>query len=232
MDYKEYYNKFKDILKKYPRLLMIFGILIGVSITSFLGSIFIKSNNISNDHSITDNSYEIIEDNEMYINDTTVNDGTSADEYVPNYFIETEQLIEDADKNDEKIVDKIKKKIDILSAFLFDNGTIGGYTYDELSDDIKLKVNKIMLSIDKKIDEKFPDYKNEIKSTFNKIKVSATTKYLETVDKICSDDRKYLCEEAKKDFNKMKDTFKISLSLMKDIIIESKNNLIEYFEES
>ena len=86
-----------------------------------------------------------------------------------------------------------------------------------------------MLNIDDKVEERFPKYKNNIKDGYEEIKANATIKYLEVLDKICNQDREYLCNEAKRDFNKMKDSFKLTFSLIKDLAIKGKNNLLEYF---
>ena len=138
-------------------------------------------------------------------------------------------MIDSSNKDDETIANKLKTRINILSEFLFNNGKINGFTLEQVSDDVKLKLNKIMLNIDDKVEERFPKYKNNIKDGYEEIKANATIKYLEVLDKVCNQDREYLCNEAKRDFNKMKDSFKLTFSLIKDLAIKGKNNLLEYF---
>lgn len=276
---KIYIQKAKNILILYPRLLMIFGILIGVSITCFAGSIFIKNdsskeaklakennkiNNISdnenklddknNDKSndsikgdslnrvvnaikdTVDDEYNKSESNtnqnntRSYNNENTINNTSiSADDSVLDYFDNTYNVIATSKKDDSNMVDIIKEKLNTISNFLFNGGTINGYTYDELTDEAKLKINKLTLSIDSKINEKFPNYKNKIKQSFKNLKGKVTIAYLDIVDKVCTSDRESLCDEARKDFNKMKETFKITFSLIKDLIKSGKTSLVEYF---
>ena len=273
---KIYIQKTKNMLVSCPRLLMIFGVLIGISITCFAGSIFIKNTNKENSETkeivkednpstdtisddslnrvvnavrdVIDDEYNKNEDENQNSdtnynyenktqNDTNIYNNESgntsnlppSDTSVLNYFDDTYNMIATSKTDDKSMVDKIKEKLNVISDFLFDGGEIGGYTYNELSDEAKLKINKLTLSIDSKIDDKFPNYKNKIKQSFNNLKGKVTIAYLDTVDKVCAGNRQDLCDEAKKDFNKMKDTFKITFSMIKDLIVAGKTNLVEYF---
>ena len=252
---RNYIQKIKNIFKKYPNLLLIYGLLFGICITCFLGNTF-KSNTVTNTQKVSKNNkisnnkidndsiervvdsvnesinitydYSSIDDND-YVTEEYIESNNNEDE-VLKYFNDTYNTVNSSSKNDKNKIDKIKSKINTISDFLFNGGVINGYTYNELSDEVKLNVNKLTLNINNKIDEKFPDYKNKIKSSFNDLKGKVTISYLNTVDNICNSDRQYLCDEAKKDFNKMKDSFKLTYFVIKDLITTGKTNILKYFE--
>ncbi len=214
-----YIDKVKNILRSSPRLLLIFGILLGITFTSLVGSIFSKNRKVEN-----------INNSKITYKDIVVNEDNNSNnnQDVVEYFDDTYNMIASSDIDDSSMVDKIKERLNIISNFLFDGGEINGYTYSELSEDVKIKINKLLLNIDSKIDEIFPNYKNKIKSSFKNLKAQVTILYLEAVDKICEGNRKEYCNEAKKDFNKIKKTFKITFSMIKDIIKEGKTDLLGY----
>ena len=93
---------------------------------------------------------------------------------------------------------------------------IQGKTFHELSNNAKLQVLKIALSIDNRIDTYFPHYKDTIKEGVSNLKGEIVTTYLETTNKICSNHEE-ICESARADFNNMKEHFKITFSVIKDV---------------
>ena len=156
-----YIDKVKNILRSSPRLLLIFGILLGITFTSLVGSIFSKNRKVEN-----------INNNTITYKDIVVNEDNNSNnnQDVVEYFDDTYNMIASSDIDDSSMVDKIKERLNIISNFLFDGGEINGYTYSELSEDVKIKINKLLLNIDSKIDEIFPNYKNKIKSSFKNLK--------------------------------------------------------------
>ena len=101
-------------------------------------------------------------------------------DYTSNDLIVIEEL-EEIEKNTESLLkegtsesvgEKAKGIFISLVDFVFYDGEINGVTFDELSEAGKEKVLKIVSSIDTKIENKFPNYKDEISdktfSAFNK----------------------------------------------------------------
>ena len=74
-----------------------------------------------------------------------------------------EELKSEVD-NSSHITSSIKHGFIELVDFLLYDGTIRGKTFSSLSNSAKIKVLKIAFLIDTKIEEKFPDYKESIKS--------------------------------------------------------------------
>lgn len=86
--------------------------------------------------------------------------------------------------NDEISSDSVKKKLEntfiLLTDFIFYNGKIKGFTFDELSLQAKERVLTLYESIDNKIEKVFPNYKETIKDKT----ASGYTKIVENVEKL------------------------------------------------
>ena len=88
--------------------------------------------------------------------------------------------------------------------FLFYDKEIGGYTFNQLTNSAKLQVIKIALSIDHKIDEYFPNYKDSIKKGYESVKEKLAELYLKTTSSLCETVGEDTCNQAKEDFETMK----------------------------
>ena len=118
--------------------------------------------------------------NETYTNEPSINTDKTTEEYssADEKAIETFNSIEeDIDNilNSETVnnaKDKAKGVFVTIVDFLFYDSEINGVTFDELTDNGKQKVLEIASSIDNKIENKFPNYKETISETakdaFNK----------------------------------------------------------------
>ena len=118
--------------------------------------------------------------NETYTNEPNINTDKTTEEYssADEKAIETFNSIEeDIDNilNSETVnnaKDKAKGVFVTIVDFLFYDSEINGVTFDELTDNGKQKVLEIASSIDNKIENKFPNYKETISETakdaFNK----------------------------------------------------------------
>ena len=168
----------------------------------------------------------ITSDNVSITNEKVEN--RNADTELITYMNETESYFNDANLKEEAKI----RFISIVD-FLFYNGTIKGYTLNDLSSKAKLQVLKIALSIDSKIEEYYPGYKETINSTTGKIYTGVKNKiiesYLSTTTKICNYD-KTLCENAKKDFQDIKTAFSITWNVIKDLISSGADHLKEWYE--
>jgi len=156
--------------------------------------------------------------------DTTFDEGE-----VVSYFTSLE---EGAFKEDDpSFKEKAKNAFVTVVDFLFYDKEIKGYTFRELTSSAKLKIIKIALSIDNKIDEYFPDYKNTIKEKMTNLKGKAALLYLETTAKLCDSVGESACEEARSDFKNMKETFGFTWDLIKSGASKGYSKLTEILSE-
>ena len=94
--------------------------------------------------------------------------------------------------NNKTVKETLEDTFITITDFIFYNGTIKGITFQELTDSAKEKVLNSYERIDRTIEKKFPNYKENIKSTANKgytmvvekaheLKESIISKYKEKV---------------------------------------------------
>ena len=74
---------------------------------------------------------------------------------------------------------RIKSTYNVLTDFIFNGGTIKGYTFNELTTEAKEKIMNTYHKIDNYIESKFPNYKSNIKDKAIEIKDKAIDKYHE-----------------------------------------------------
>lgn len=174
------------------------------------------------------NTQVVIQKEEVVEFDNSSEIEENADVAVLTYFNETANNLED-----ETLRDKAKKSFITIVDFLFYDGKIKGFTFSELTNEAKLKVLQITLKIDNKIDTYFPNYKEEISSTTNKVYINikelAITKYLEVTAKVCANNSE-LCESAKQDFQEMKKSFSITWELIKNIAGNGVSSIKTWYE--
>lgn len=149
---------------------------------------------------------------------------------VVNYF---DYLNRDLDKNDPSLSQSLKKGFVTVVDFLFYGGTIKNKTFSELSNEAKIKVLKLALSIDHKIEEKFPNYKEEISATSSKtytnIKAKVIEKYLDLTTTICKDNQE-LCINAKEGLAELKKSFSLTWDFIKEISGVGVTKLKNWYE--
>ncbi len=75
----------------------------------------------------------------------------------------------------------LEKGFNDINDFIFNGKKINGVTFNELKDEIKLEIMKIALSINEKINEEIPKYKEKIKD----IKSKMVDLYIGTTYEIC-----------------------------------------------
>ncbi len=126
--------------------------------------------------------------------------------------------------------DKAKEIFITTVDFIFYGGKIKGYTFSELTDKAKLQVLKIGLSIDNKIEQYFPGYKESLSSTYSKVKAKLVELYLDLTVKLCDTIGSSACNQAKIDFQNMKDSFSITWEFIKDIGISAISKLASWYE--
>ena len=163
---------------------------------------------------------------------TTVDDSSfiedTSETAVSQYFEEQQQLITTGNQQDESLIEKVKEGFSNIYQFLFHGGTIKGYTFSELTAATKLKVLKLALTIDDKINQIFPNYKDRIKGGFSNLKAKVVAKYLEVTAKIC-ENHTDTCTQAREDFKKMKQSFGLTFSMIKEFLSNGSSALKEWY---
>lgn len=170
-----------------------------------------------------------ITSNEVTItNEKTEN--KNADEEIITYITESEDYFT---SNDTSLKEEGKMRFITIVDFLFYNGYIKGYTIKDITSKTKLQALKITLSIDNKIENYFPGYKESISTTTGKIYTGIKNKiigsYLTITTKICTYDPE-TCKNAKNDFQQMKQAFSITWNTIRNLITNSTDNLKEWYE--
>lgn len=149
-------------------------------------------------------------------NSTTNNNTITNDEQVISYLNDFSNEIDTTNN----LKDTIKDKFVTIVDFLFYDGTIGDVTFNELTTSTKLKVLEIALVIDKKLENKFPNYKENISATGNRVYTNVKSRvvetYLDITTKVCENDQE-LCNNAKEGLSNMKESFSLTWDFIKEI---------------
>lgn len=175
----------------------------------------------SNDNKNENDDNEIVKDNKEITTDE------NADIEVLNYVKSIENDINNGETK------TLKNGFITIIDFLFYNGNIKGHTFDELTNKAKLEVLKAALLIDEKVEEIFPNYKenisNEANKTYTNVKNSVISTYLNITTNICNENSE-LCENAKQDFQSLKNNFDLTWEFIKDLAGNGISKLKEYYE--
>ncbi len=147
------------------------------------------------------------------------------------YFEQQDNMIVgNINQDDRTFREKVKDSFVTVIDFIFYNKEVKGYTFQELTTTAKLKIIKLALSIDHKIDEYFPDYKEVIKDKYTNIKGKLAVKYLEFTATLCEKVGTDTCNQAKEDFNNMKNSFHITWELIKELASSGSSKVKEFYE--
>lgn len=129
-----------------------------------------------------------------------------------------------------KVLKIAKEEFIKITDFVFYGTEINGYTFQQLTDSAKLHITNIVIEIDAMLEEVRPGYKNEIKLGVNNVIEKATIKYLEISNKICTELGTEACNQAKKDFQVMRESLGLTLDLAKDLTKQGLQSLKEWYE--
>lgn len=145
-------------------------------------------------------------------------------------YIENDEKNVFTDANIEEFNAKVKAEIIKITDFVFNGTEINGHTFDELTEQAKLYVMDLLVKIDAKIEEVHPGYKDEIKIKVKDCTDRITDKYYEITEKICTEMGTTACNQAKKDVEKMKENFNLTLDLAKVIGKSTIESIKEWYE--
>ena len=200
-----------------------------------------KTINFTIEDNKEDNTNENITDD---IDDTNQNNNTtSTEETIPNTTTYSDEEVVsyvrnidnnlDNYNNDSSLASSIKSGFVTVIDFLFYDGTIGNKTFKELSSAAKLQVLSIALAIDSKIEEYFPNYKEEISTTSSRIYTNIKEKimevYLDITVSVCQDNSE-LCDSAKEGLSNLKSSFSLTWNFIKDIAVDNIDKLKDWYE--
>lgn len=140
-----------------------------------------------------DSSYESIDSRQKFSLDDVADTLNNIDNKITNgLYVIGDELLED---------------YDILYDFIFENGTIKGYTFDEVKDDIQASAMSVYLKLDKTIDDKFPNTKKKIQEVYGNTKNKVKNKLSEFKGKIEDKIIDEIGEEEYSNYIEMKDDF-------------------------
>lgn len=185
------------------------------------------NNDSENDIQIKENTVSKTETQE-YTNNTKT-DTKYNDEKIISYFENLDEELTNYNNEDKTLGQKIKSKFINCIDFLFYNKEINGITFKELTNQTKLKILEITISIDSKMDSKFPDYKDDISNTYQNIKSKIIEKYLDVTTNICTED-KDLCNVAKENFQSLKENFSITWDSIKQLVGSGTSKIKDWYE--
>lgn len=173
-------------------------------------------------------------------NSNNGNGGSSSNNSTSNSIVYTENDVISYFKNEENGIstyqesvtfkEKAKNTFVTIVDFIFYDKEVKGHTFKELSNSAKLQVIKVALSIDSKIEEYFPDYKETIKTKYDNLKGKLASLYLEATASLCDSVGIDICNQAKEDFNTMKNSFGFTWDLVKELAVNGKNKVKDFYE--
>ncbi len=131
--------------------------------------------------------------------------------------------------SDVSFVEKAKTTFHNIVDFIFYGKEIKGYTFSELTTQAKLKIISLALKLDNKIDQYFPNYKEKIKESYVNIKGKLAAFYLELTQSLCESVGEVTCNQAKQDFQSMKESFGFTWELLKELGSKGKEKILEFY---
>ncbi len=192
-----------------------------------------NTTNTNNDNS-SSNSNNNSSSSNNNVNDTNSSgdssNSSSSEEDVVSYFQNEEAKFSTYNENNPTFREKAKNAFITVIDFIFYNKEIKGHTFNDLTTSAKLQVIKIALTIDHKIEEYFPNYKDTVKDKYKDIKGQLAVKYLEFTSTLCDKVGSDTCNQAKEDFNNMKSSFGFTWSMLKELATSGKDKIKDYYE--
>lgn len=185
-----------------------------------------SNNNNENNNITTNESNNTTSNNSQIIKEPNTISITEED--VTAYFNNVNQEV-DRSINNRSLSESAKNGFITIVDFLFYDKPIKGKTFENLSTSIKLKLLKIAIAIDKKIETKFPEYKETLSSKYQNVKEKAISKYLDKTTEICNKNED-TCLEAKKGLTELKNNFSITWNFIKNISGVGISKLKNWYE--
>ena len=179
---------------------------------------------IKNTPSNNTSSKEVVEEKKEEPKDIA-----NSEEEIVTYFENLKEGFNNNSNVDESLTSKLKTSFVSIVDFIFYGKEIKGYTFNQLTNNAKLKIVGIALVIDSKIDTYFPGYKETIKDKYTSIKASLVEKIKELAASLCENVGSDTCTQAMIDFASMKDSFGNTFDLLKDLFGTGTEKLSELY---
>ena len=182
----------------------------------------IKENKSDETKPLTNQEVKQIANQEVPV--VTKNQNSITEEETIAYFKSMESKINEYvnSENFDKLKDKTSALFITTVDFLFYNGQIKGKTFDELNDETKLKILEIAKAIDSKIAEKWPTYKEDIKTTSKNTYTSASEKISSGIKYI---DGKLEEKVGTEKYQESKEKVTTTIDNTKEKVIDTYNNV-------
>lgn len=211
-------------------IILVFAVILTIITYNFYETKNIKNENINNEPEYRIEENTIIEES----NQETIEQEENIETYVEEINSEvTEITSKEVLTEDDKIT--LKNTFITLTDFIFYDGKIKGKTFNELTTSAKQKVISIYETIDSKIEEKFPGYKETIKETTTKTYTNLKEQLSDIKDNLLTSYREEVGEENYNDQNKLLDesinTMKDSFSPVIDTIVDKSKEIYETTKE-
>lgn len=211
-------------------IILVFAVILTIITYNFYETKNIKNENINNEPEYRIEENTIIEES----NQETIEQEENIETYVEEINNEvTEITAKEVLTEDDKIT--LKNTFITLTDFIFYDGKIKGKTFNELTTTAKQKVISIYETIDSKIEEKFPGYKETIKETTTKTYTNLKEQLSDIKDNLLTSYREEVGEENYDDQNKLLDesinTMKDSFSPVIDTIVDKSKEIYETTKE-
>ncbi len=149
---------------------------------------------------------------------------TERDKEVLNYFNDVKNNIDTEEVKEEAI-----KKFIILTDFIFYDGEIKGIKFNDLKEETKSNILEIYYTIDNKIENKFPNYKDKIDEKYDSAKVYLKQKYDELLTKTDNTLKENISAET---YDNFKETTSEIIENDKEVIDKTKEVTKETYEKT
>ncbi len=145
------------------------------------------------------------------------------------YFEQGLSEIESTPSEDAPFREKAKNTFTSIVDFIFYDKEISGYRLKDLTNFAKIKVISLALKMDYSIDQHFPNYKEKVKDKYASFKGKIAVKYLEVTQSLCEKVGEDTCNQAKEDFEAMKNSFGFTWSLLKELATAGKEKISDFY---
>ena len=230
-----------NIKKIYVALIALFALINITGCSNPFQKEAIIVNNTTKDTDIKENQNDTnikIDNNENIIIEDIDEIDAQNEEEIVNYFEETEDNVthtlnnsDNSETSKNKVTNFFVDAID----FIFYEKEINGVKFNDLTDSAKSKILNVVDRVDTSIENKFPNYKENIKDNSTKVytevsdKIKEGINYLEekTEDKIGTENY----DNLKDNYEEVKDKTKNGFDKIKDVIVSTKDKIKNWYEE-
>lgn len=161
---------------------------------------------------------------------TTIKNNTSKDNIALTELNNNVTFLENS-KNDKKLGEKAKEYFISAVDFIFYDKDIKGVYFKDLTSSAKLKVISLTLKLDNLIEKHYPEYKENISSSYKNVKTKLVELYLDKTSEYCAKEgNEKVCKQAKFDFQELKKAYGITWEFIKNLGSKGLTKLKEWYE--